>query len=92
MPIEDRTAWCSPPTAHGEQVFAVYVQSGWNNVVLMIGIDIVLKPLNAVWRKTLGELAQRPKTARVPVPNFLSAAMVGVADAWFEFQLEIFPE
>ena len=61
MPIEDRTAWCSPPTAHGEQVFAVYVQSGWNNVVLMIGIDIVLKPLNAVWRKTLGEPRNGPK-------------------------------
>ena len=58
----------------------------------MKGIDIVLKPLNAVWRNTLGELAQRPKGARVPVPNFLSVAMVGVADACFEFQLEIFPE
>ena len=58
----------------------------------MIGINIGLEPLHAVPRKALGELAQWPKAARVPVPNFLSAAMVGVADALFKFQLEGLPE
>ena len=58
----------------------------------MICIDILLEPLHAVRGQAFGELAQRPKAARVPVPNFLSAAMVGVADALFEFQLEVLAE
>jgi hypothetical protein len=77
-----------PPPANGEQILALHVQPGRNNVVPMIGIDIVLEPLHAVWRKALGELAQRPKAARVPAPNILSAVMVRIADALLELQLE----
>ena len=73
-----------PSPANGEQIFALHMQPGRDGVVPMIGVDIVLEPLHAVRRKALGELAQRPKAARVPVPNFLSAAMVGIADALFE--------
>ena len=45
----------------------------------------MLEPLHAVSRKALGELAQGPKAARVPIPNIISAAMVSIADALFEF-------
>ena len=81
-----------PPPANGEQIFALHVQPGRDSVVPMVGINIVLKPLHAVRRKALGKLAQRPKAARVPAPNVLSATMVGIADASFEFQLEGLPE
>ena len=56
--------------------------------MLRIGIDIPLQSLHAVRGKVFGELAQRPKAARVPAPNILSAVMVRIADALLELQLE----
>jgi hypothetical protein len=51
-------------------------------------IDIPLEPLRKIRREALGELAQRPETARVPLPNVLDAVMVGVADAVLELHIE----
>ena len=51
----------------------------------MIGINIALERLYAVGREAFGELTQGPKAARVPIPNIISAAMIGIADASFEF-------
>jgi hypothetical protein len=58
----------------------------------MIGINIALEQLHAARRKALGELAQWPKAERVPIPNILGTAVVGIADALFKFQLEGLPE
>ena len=63
-----------------------------HGVVAMIGIDIALEPLRKIRRKALGELAQRPETARVPLPNVIDAAMVGIADAMLELQIERIPK
>ena len=61
------------------------MKSGLNSVVLMIRINIALEPLYAIGREAFGELTQRPKAARVPIPNITSTAMIGIADALFEF-------
>jgi len=58
----------------------------------MISVDVALEVIKAISRKALGELAQRAKTARVPVPNVVGAAVIGVADALFERQIEALSE
>jgi hypothetical protein len=54
-----------------------------------LGIDVALEPLR---KDPLGELGQRPETARVPLPNVFDAAIVGVAEAMLELQIERLPE
>src|SRR5215470_4742157 len=58
----------------------------------MIGIDVAPELVHADRRKRRDELFQRPKAARVELPDILGAAMVAVAQAPFEFQIEGLPE
>ena len=70
----------STPAAKGDQAFTPHVQPGWNSVMPMIDIDVALELLHAVQRKALHELTQRSEAARVPLPNVLDPAKVGIAD------------
>src|SRR5262245_12337200 len=70
----------SPPAAECQKIFALYMQPSRHGVVVMIGVDITFEQGRAIRRQALGELAQRPEAARVPVPNVVDAAMIGVAD------------
>src|SRR5262245_61776963 len=57
-----------------------------------VGIEIALETLHALRWETFGELAQRSKAARVPIPCVISATMVRIADALLEFQVEGLPK
>jgi len=51
------------------------VQACRHGVVPVICVDIAPQALHPVGSKTLGELAQRPEAARLPVPDIVSAAV-----------------
>src|SRR5262249_12958944 len=89
-PIDDRR--CLPTPADREQIFPPNAQPRWNGVFAVIGVDVALELRDAIRRKTLDELPQRTKTARVPVPDVVGAAGIGVADALLECQIESLSE
>ena len=62
-----------------------YSRFTWKSGRNSVGINVALEPLYAVGREAFGELTQGPKAARVPIPNIISAGMVSIADALFEF-------
>src|SRR5215471_8898181 len=83
-PIDDRR--CLPTPADREQIFTPNVQPRRDGVVPMIAVDVAFEVLPAIRRKTLSELAQRAKAARVPFPDIVGAAMVGITDPTLIFQ------
>src|SRR5262249_15549946 len=80
--------WRLAAPADGQQIFTPNVQPGRDGVEPMIAVDVAFEVLPAIRRKTLSELAQRAKAARVPFPDIVGAAMVGITDPTLIFQIK----